>query len=370
MKSITVCFIVLIVVIAVESRSAAAGKNDGPNVTANTGYAVKRPVFAGACRTCPWGSIADFVKTVLQFYGYDVQVCYTCAGGPEESRYVADKRMPPPYRDMPAGTDISQSLIPRPPEGPVDFGATGAQYLWDAYRGIHDFAKDPQGPRKTLRIVANIQEPSYYIIAVRADSGITDLRQILEKHMPANIMAATTGGLNTPTVLDYYGITKEKLESFGGSLRGPFFGDQQKERQGLDVIMGWGALENAPEYNMWYDLSQRYNLKYLEMPKELRDKMIKEFDLEERKLPVGLLRGVDRDIPTIGRTGNVIYGRVDMPDQFAYTLAKAIDEHQELLQWAQGAMNFSYNFHTVWKAYGIPLHSGAAKYYKQKGYMK
>ena len=390
MKSITFCLMLLIAVAAIEpiltaagaqdaarrpvfateSTLNAAGSQDAPATAAKTGYAAKRPVFAGACRTCPWGAIADFVKTMIQPYGYDVLICYTCAGGPAESRFVADTKMPPPYQELPPGIDIAASLIPRPPNGPIDFGATGAQYLWDAYRGIHDFANDPEGPRKNLRMVANIQEPSYYIVAVKADSGITDLRQIVEKRMPVHIMASTTGGQNTPALLAYYGITKEKMESFGGSLRSPFAGNQQDERKGLDVIIGWGALENAPEYNFWYDVSQKYDLKYLELPKDLRDKMMKDFDLEELNLPIGLLRGVDRDIPSLGRTGNVIYGRTDMPDAFAYTLAKAIDEHQELLQWAQGGMNFSYNSHTVWKAYGVPLHPGAAKYYKEKGYMK
>lgn len=57
-----------------------------------------------------------------------------------------------------------------------------------------------------------------------------------------------------------------------------------------------------------------------------------------------------------------------MPDHFAYTLAKAMDEHQDLLQWSH--MNFSYNLHAVWKAFGVPLHPGAARYYREKGYMK
>jgi len=57
-----------------------------------------------------------------------------------------------------------------------------------------------------------------------------------------------------------------------------------------------------------------------------------------------------------------------MPDDFAYTVAKAMDEHPELLQWSN--MNFSYNRNTVWKAYGVPLHPGAARYYKDRGYMK
>jgi TRAP transporter TAXI family solute receptor len=364
MRSPVFCSMLLVVVVATGSMLNAAGSEGVRRTTDRTGFAAKRPVFGGACRTCPWGAIADFVKAAVQPYGYDVLICYTCAGGPVEARLVAGAKMPPPYREMPAGIDIARSLIPPPPNGPVDFGATGAQYLWDAYRGIHDFAKDPEGPRKNLRMIANIQEPSYYVVAVKAGSGITDLREIVDKHMPVHILAATTGGQNTPTVLAYYGISKEKMESFGGELRQNFVNPEQ--RKGVDVVIGWAALENAPEYNMWYDVSQRYDLKYLELPKDLRDKMVKEFDLEEQNLPIGLLRGVDRDIPTIVRTGNVIYGRTDMPDEFAYTLAKAIDEHQNLLQWAQGGMNFSYNWHTVWKAYGVPLHPGAARYYKQR----
>jgi TRAP-type uncharacterized transport system substrate-binding protein len=49
-----------------------------------------------------------------------------------------------------------------------------------------------------------------------------------------------------------------------------------------------------------------------------------------------------------------------MPDDFAYTAAKAMDEQQELLQGRQP--NFSYNIHNVWKAYEVPLHPGAARY--------
>jgi uncharacterized protein len=58
------------------------------------------------------------------------------------------------------------------------------------------------------------------------------------------------------------------------------------------------------------------------------------------------------------------HGRTDMPDDFADTLAKALDEHQDT------NLNFSYNAHTVWKAYGVPLHPGAARYYRENGHMK
>src|SRR5437867_5346407 len=93
---------------------------------AKTGYALKKPVFAGACKSCPWGSIADIVKTAMQFYGYDVQICYQCA----RERNVADAKMPPSpeqlARDVPSDFEMPAYLSPPPPNGPVDFGATAA----------------------------------------------------------------------------------------------------------------------------------------------------------------------------------------------------------------------------------------------------
>ena len=42
-------------------------------VTRETGYAVKKPVFGGACRTCPWGAMAEIVKEAMQNSGWDVR---------------------------------------------------------------------------------------------------------------------------------------------------------------------------------------------------------------------------------------------------------------------------------------------------------
>ena len=56
------------------------------------------------------------------------------------------------------------------------------------------------------------------------------------------------------------------------------------------------------------------------------------------------------------------------PDDFAYAAAKALDEHQDLFQWSM--QNFSYNSRAVWKAHGVPLHPGAARYYREMKYMK
>lgn len=70
----------------------------------------------------------------------------------------------------------------------------------------------------------------------------------------------------------------------------------------------------------------------------------------------------------MGRSGQAIFGRADMPDDFAYAVAKAMDEKQSLLKWA--IRPFSYNVHTVWKNGPVKLHPGAERYYREVGYLK
>src|SRR5215212_4367051 len=139
--------------------------------------------------------------------GYDVQVCYSCGGPARSVRLVADgSNATPPAKPAPGA--------PPTPEGKLDFGATGAELLQYAYLGIHDFASDKEGPRKHLRLLARIQMPTYYMVAVDAKSGITDLRQIAEKKMPVKLVAR--GGLNegiNVAVLNYYGLSEEKIKS-------------------------------------------------------------------------------------------------------------------------------------------------------------
>jgi uncharacterized protein len=329
-----------------------------PRLIAQTnGVAAKRPVFGGACPACPWGAMGDVVKEAMKPYGWDVQVCYYCAGGPRAARLVAEaSEATPPQK--PTATSLPT------PKGKLDFGATSVELLQYAYLGIHDFAKDKEGPRKHLRLVANIQTPNYFMVGVNAKSNITDLRQIAERRMPVKLVAR--GGINEPinvAVLEYYGLSDEKIKALGGTTAGNYTRGSE-----VDVVIGWAALVGAPEYALWYDAPQQHDFTYLELPADLRAKLAKAFYVQQHEAPIALLRGVTRRIPTIARDGTAVYGRTDMPDDFAYAVAKALDEQQAVFHWSH--MPFSYNPKTVFKAWDVPLHPGAAKYYKERGYMK
>jgi uncharacterized protein len=323
------------------------------------GIAAKKPVFGGACKICPWGAMAEVVQAAMKPYGYDVQICYNCNAA-EAPRIVSEARVPPPYKPDPVVPEI---LAPRnaPGLGPIDFGATAVQFLRSAYRGRGVYAKEK--PRTNLRLIANIQDPSYVLVAARAETGITDLSQIRQKRWPVRILLAGIGS-DASEILAHFGLSKEGIEAAGGRI-----GSSLEDRENFDVVIGGGGgMTTAPEWSIWTEISEKHDLSFIELPDGLLAKLAQGSEQERGIIPVGLYRGVVRPIPTVVRTGTVVYGRDDMPENFAYIVAKAMDEQQQLLQWKH--LNFSYNVHNVWKAYEVPLHPGAARYYREQGYMK
>lgn len=350
LSAVCTTLVVLASLMLLASVPAGAMQQTGSD---ETGYGARKPVFGGSGPTSGWGAIGTVVREALAGYGWDVQLCRSCAGAARAARLVAGAEVP--ARPRP-GSDR-----PPPPNGPLDFGATGPHYLWWAYEGTHDYADDAEGPRRGLRLVANIQTPSYFLVAVEADSGITDLGQIEENGSPVRVRVHYQSRAFAPPVLDYYGLSEEAVEIFGGPA-----GNSTEAGETLDVMIGFGSLSG--HYPDWLELDQELDLRFLELPEDLRTTLAQEFDLEKRAIPVGLFRGVDRPVPAVAHTGTALYGRDDMPDDFAYTLARAMDEQQHLLQWVN--VGYSYNPHTVWRAFGVPLHPGAARYYRERGYMQ
>jgi TRAP transporter TAXI family solute receptor len=357
-------FVLLLLLAAVLIANARVAGADAPNA----GYAQRAPVLAASCRICPWGALADIAREAMAKYHWDLQVCYNCAGAAKELRNVESRALAPPYDPSGLATNFGipsdelAYLEPPPPSGPMDFGITSTNFLWWGYQGTHDFAGSP--PAKDLRLVATVVAPMFVVVAATAKSGITDLAQI--KGKPIHVLW-DDGLLSSASsdILAYYGLTKESITAAGGSVEN---GLVTKNRRDFDVVIFQGDLSEAPEFNIWYQISQQNDLRFLRLPDGLRSQLTARFDMVPMTIPAGFLRGLWEPIPTVGFIGNAVYGRTDMPDAFAYDLAKAIDERKDLLETAYE--HFAYDSTQVWKAYGVPLAPGAARYYREKGYLK
>ncbi|MBN2708114.1 MAG: hypothetical protein JXR46_03625 [Calditrichaceae bacterium] len=311
--------------------------------------------MAAACDNgCPWGELGDFVKDAMKPYGYSVILCRNCNRwyGPG---LVSEHDYPPPLDEINLEDGVNVRI-----DAPVDFGVTSSAMLSSAY---HNMLAN-KGPYRNLRLIAKIEDPFYFLVAARKESGIKDIKHIKEQHLSVKIVGADRSIM---TILKYYGITAEDIQTWGGKM-GVSIGDALKGE--FDIISGFLASPAMnPESSYWTTLSQKFDLYFLELPEDLL-KLIAEQNVDADFVEVqnSMLRGIHRRIRTLGRSGEAIFVRDDTPDQSAYDLAKAIDENHGALKWFIRV--YTYDPKTVWQNFDVPLHPGAEKYYREVGYMK
>ena len=320
-----------------------------------TGWDVKRPVMAAACENgCPWGELGDFIKESMKPFGYSVILCRNCNRwyGP---RLVSEHDYPPPLDSVNLKDGVNVRFNAR-----VDFGVTSSAMLSAAYNST----LANKGPYKNLRLIAKIEDPFYYLVAAKKESGIKDFASVKEKHLPVRIMGADG---NMMTILKYYGITAEDIKSWGGKVGVPL---EESLNGNFDVVAGFLASPSLnPESSYWTTLSQKFDLYFLELPDDLLKLIFqRNVDAEFVEARNGLLRGVNSRIKTLGRSGESIFACDDTPEQAAYDLAKAIDGNHGALKWFIRV--YTYDPKTVWQNFDVPLHPGAEKYYREVGYMK
>jgi TRAP transporter TAXI family solute receptor len=270
-------------------------------------------------------ALGEITARVLAPHGYEINVLDEPAG-PQNPRFVADGR--------------------------ADLGATQPATVYHAYEGIGEFASE--GPRHNLRAIASICRPYFVAVAVTHESGITDLSQIKERRLPVRISA----GAGSETILGHYGLTREEIVSYGGqNVSG---GDDA----GVDLIIANMYLANTPAGRRWLDASSALDLRFLDLPEPLIDRLIAEGDGEPGFIPSGYIRGVDHDVATVSRPYLVIYTRDGAPDELVRTLARGYDQNRRYFRETHVA--FSYDpveapLHTK-----IPLHPAALAYYEER----
>ena len=357
---IPIVLMILLLAISLSPGRAQNGRATGKASVSAT-IAAKKPVFAGACKACPWGILAQVTADALKPYGYDTTICWVCWStfGPRE---MADKTKPV----MPPGAEQTNAeYIEPPPDAVPDISATSESNLIDAWNGTGAYAQDNK-QRHNYRVIAVIRTSTYMIAAASKKSGITSLRQIKDRTQPTWIV-----GTNQ-TIFDYYGIKVEDLRAKGGGIMpsvgtGPNMVTREKRASG-DVFIGTGLLANTPEQRSWYEASQLNDLVFLDMEEPLLQKLAQEPGYERATMPLALFRGVDRPIPTVMRPNHFIYVRDDAPDDFAYLVARALDEHRQLFQ--VQLEPWYYDPGTVAVSRVIPMHAGAMKYYRERGFVK
>jgi TRAP-type uncharacterized transport system substrate-binding protein len=309
------------------------------------GFEDKQLIFGGAPPGSPWGTMGAVAVRALEPLGYTVSI------------------------EAEASMGRCPGLVQA---GKIEFGANQSMTTRWAYAGLKSYAASGAMPR--LRTLATIMMPAWLGVAVRWETGITDLAQVKEQRYPLRVLGGTRD-LYDP-IWEHYGLTRELIESWGGVFQpgsrrapgSPWMMAPWVRTGEFDLIMEPLYAANTIEAGYWHEASVLYNLRFLALPDELIAQMCADLGLGAYPghIPFRLVRGVDRPVPSLYRPLQGYLARDDMPDEFAYLFARALDEGRGLLR--QTHIPFSYDERSVAMDVAVPLHTGAAQYYREKGY--
>ena len=219
-----------------------------------------------------------------------------------------------------------------------------------------------------IATVANLWDRINYQIVSPVSSPVKDLRD-LKTMKNINIGVGSTGGSTEKifrNILKEYGITYDDIKKNGGKVVTNGFDDianMVKDGQ-IDVFVWIGPGE------AWFivDVSGSVPLKFLSIEPGIAKKVAAILGCNVGTLPAEFYKGkVGPDVTTLWDT-NAIIVRDNLDEESAYRLTQAIIEGRDDIALANPAWN-SIDPAKAWQGAVYPLHPGAVRYYKEKGYM-
>jgi hypothetical protein len=242
-----------------------------------------------------------------------------------------------------------------------------------AYKGLAPFAEP-----LPLRSLAVFPSWDAVVIAVHESTGITSVEQIAERRPKLRI---STGETITPpfdedgtmfavnTVINAAGFSLADIRAWGGAIQTvsrPSHPNRSDaiSRGELDAIFDEGILS-------WGQFAVERGFRMLPIEGALRDKVTKAgYDLIN--ITSARIQSLPKTVPSVDFSGWPMIVHADMEDDVAYALCEAIEDRKmviptdnykplDLAQICSGGEE---------TPLGAPLHPGAERFYRERGYLK
>jgi uncharacterized protein len=222
-----------------------------------------------------------------------------------------------------------------------------------------------------LRGVAGGMDTYYLATVVRADAGMASLADLKEKRGKVSLgtlAVGSAGEYGARNLLEALGLTYDEIRKAGGSVAHtnyPTITTAMKDGR-MNTLMA----VITPAHPSITEIALQNDVRFLAVTPDLVKKMQEEFNYEPQTMPGGMFRGMEKDTPTVGFP-TVLITRSDVPDDLVYLVTKTIGENKAALVAAHKGLS-KFDPAVAWKPelVGLPLHPGAVKYYREKGWMQ
>ena len=249
--------------------------------------------------------------------------------------------------------------------GEADLGMSYGSFLVMAQNGEDPFDR----PMPNLRAVASLSPTLIHVWCTRAlaEDGKNTLSDLVigKKKMVFGAMSAGKGSYFVARQM-FNALGVGRLEDIGAWGAKMYYADGSdlvnawKDRQ-VDAVMN---LLNAPDSLVEDALISREG-RLIDLGDELSKVLSEKYGFLPYVIPTGTYSKQDYDVKTLGLP-LVIFARDDVDADVIYYMCKAIYENIEALRKSSGAFA-EVDVSQLHLGGGVPLHEGAARYYREAG---
>lgn len=201
--------------------------------------------------------------------------------------------------------------------------------------------------------------------------NVSTIEEVFEQKLPLRIGCSAVGSMDAECVsllLEYFGVTEEELNSWGGSVThggGSEIQDLMSDGQ-IDYYLD----HTSQNSSTMAEIAMTQEVTFLQWGEDIINWFIKEKGFQTCYIPAGSFRGQDDEISMPG-SPDCIFVRSDMDEELVYTITKVLCENRDSL----AAVYSSLEPWDVSKSCeserigGNDLHPGAERYYREMGYL-
>jgi uncharacterized protein len=212
---------------------------------------------------------------------------------------------------------------------------------------------------------------TYYLVAVASKKlGIGSVREIRERKLPVKVYTQPVGALGEfagRQLLRAAGLSYNDIKSWGGST----------QHVGYNVIIdafkdGRADLLFAvvtPKHPSVSEIVSSVDVEFLGLDADTA-KALLPLGYTAATMPPDTFKNQSKPVSTVGFP-TVLITNKDLPEPVAYTVTKTVIENKDALVRAHAGLA-EFDPRTAWQPdkVGIPLHPGAERAYREKGWMK
>jgi hypothetical protein len=241
-----------------------------------------------------------------------------------------------------------------------------------AYRG-KGFYKQ----KMELRVLGCFPSWDRIALVVSKDLGVKSLHDIVRRKIPLHVSTRFSGVNNATyytisTILSLYGFSFEQIKKWGGQVQEcgrPFAEERMKAiaKRSITAIFDEGV--STP--GGWLDLALANGYEVIAIEPAMVKKLAA-MGYSQALLPKQRFKPLKEDVLTIDYSGWALVTHKWLPNQVAYAAIETIDEKKRIIPVDDDRpLNMRELCNGSAKCpLRVPLHPGAAQYYRAKGYLK